>query len=385
MKNSLIDEFEERYQKKPEIFTSAPGRINIIGEHTDYTGGYVLPAAIDRRSYFLAASRNDPSMNLYSVNIDRETSFSQADIFPPEKTEWFDYIKSILWILEVNGYRTHGFDALISGDIPEGAGLSSSAALEISALQGLSMLFHHSIPKLTIAVMAQKAENDFVGIQCGLMDQFISVFGEKHHAIFLDCGTLDHRPVPLHMIRKKTDLFVYDSGIKRNLAASDYNQRRKEASEALFHLQTFGSSSFKDITPEQLDQQQRRMNNTLFKRTRHIVSENNRVLEMLKALEREDLIRVGDILNRSHESLRDDYEVSCPELDLFFEVIKGFPGGLGARLTGAGFGGSGIALVEKGMLQECRETLMEEAKKKGFSTPSIYQIEIDEGIRSHPI
>jgi galactokinase len=383
MKKKLVRIFEQCYRQGPDVFVSAPGRINIIGEHTDYNNGYVLPAAIDRRIFFLASVRHDDHVHLYSMNFEEEAEFSSSDIRLSANRKWPDYVKAILWVLQDQGCRIKGFNGLISGDIPIGAGLSSSAALEVCILKGLADLLGLQIPSLTMATLAQKAENDFIGMKCGLMDQFISVFAEKDHAVFLDCETLEHRMIPMGFLNQDSELFVYDSGVERSLISSEYNRRREESAEALVRLRPHGVHSFKDLTMEVLDQHTAELGETLFKRARHVVSENQRVLAMITAIQNKDSIIMGNLLRCSHESLRDDYEVSCPELDLLYEVIKEHRGGFGARLTGAGFGGSGIGLVKKGMVSECRDVLVEKARESGFAKPSLYPVHTDRGVCSH--
>ncbi|MGB7296383.1 MAG: galactokinase [Candidatus Aminicenantales bacterium] len=379
MDDSKIDLFSSVFHTYPQLLASAPGRINIIGEHTDYNSGYVLPAAIHLRTYFLAAPRPDKRVRIWADDFQQEETFDLETISPSKDRRWANYVKGIFWVLSRKGCRLGGADALIWGKVPLESGLSSSAALEVSVIKGLSALFGIDLPGVTLAEWAQKAENDFVGVQCGLMDQFISVFGKKDHVLFLDCETLDFTLFPLRLEKAGLGILVYDTRVRRTLASSEYNRRRQEAAHALDILRGKGVRSYKEATRERLEEAQREMDEQPFKRARHVITENERVLKAVEALQRDDFSALGDLLFRSHESLRDDYEVSCPELDLLHDIGKGFAGCLGARLVGAGFGGSGIALLEKPAMMGFRKRMMAEAAERGFPQPEFHEIAVGEG------
>ena len=383
MEKSLIRSFEETYQSRPEILSFAPGRVNIIGEHTDYNLGYVLPAALTLRNYFLASRRQDENVLLWAENFRQKEEFSLPEIFFSQTNHWANYIKGIFWILEKEGFNLHGVDAFIWGEIPLDAGLSSSAALEVSVICGLNALFKLGLDPERMALLAQKAENDFVGVKCGLMDQFISVLGKENKALFLDCETLGYELIPLYLKKTELGMVIYDSGVKRELASSEYNKRRFEASSALDILKKYGVKSYKGMDLKALEEKRDKMDEVLYKRAKHIVSENQRVEKAVEALKNDDFLLLGELLFLSHESLRDDYEVSCPELDLLYEMAREFSGSLGARLTGAGFGGSGLALVEKDKISAFEEKMLLEAKKRGFIQPEMYKIEIGEGAKAY--
>jgi galactokinase len=270
-------------------------------------------------------------------------------------------------------------DAYVWGNIPLESGLSSSAAFEVSIVKALDSLFGLGLSPLETAKIAQEAENEYVGVKCGLMDQFVSVFGKKDKAVFLDCETLVYEYIPLCLEKEGLGILVYDTKVPRNLASSSYNTRRAEASEALAKLRESGARTYKDITLSLLDEKKEKLGATLHKRARHVVTENARVKKAIQALCDTDFHELGRLLFQSHESLRDDYQVSCPELDLLYEWGKRSPSCLGARLTGAGFGGSGIALVRKKDLSSFKKQISEEAHKRGFVTPACYEIEIGEG------
>ncbi len=383
MEDSLIRAFRKIYRSFPEVYSSAPGRINIIGEHTDYNLGYVLPSAIHLRTSFLAARRGDRKVRVWADNFSREQSFSTDRLNPSGKNAWIDYVKGIYWVLKINGASLGGVDALVRGNIPLGSGLSSSAAFEVSVINALDELYKLRTEPLEMAQLAQKAENDFVGVQCGLMDQFVSVFGRRNQAVFLDCESLAFGYVPLRLDEGGVGILVYDTGIRRELASSEFNKRRLEASEALKRLKESGVKNYKNLSLQSLKKKEGNLNKRLYKRARHVVTENERVQQAVSALNQDDFQKLGHLLFQSHESLRDDYEVSCPELDLLYECGKRFPACLGARLTGAGFGGSGIALVRKGKIAAFRQMLLDEAKQRGYPRPAFHEVVIGEGKKLH--
>jgi galactokinase len=379
MDDSRLELFSRIFHTRPQILSSAPGRINIIGEHTDYNNGYVLPAAIHLRTCFLAAPRRDTRVRFWADDFQQQEIFELEAISPSEEYRWANYVKGIFWVLKQDGHRLGGVDAMVWGEVPLESGLSSSAALEVSIIKGLSSLFGIDLPGLTLAKLAQKAENDFVGVQCGLMDQFISVFGKKDSAVFLDCETMDFAILPLHLEKAGLKILVYDTRVRRELASSEYNRRRQEAARALEVLRSKGVRSYKEATLQRLEEARLGMGDTPFQRARHVITENERVRQAVEALRRDDFCLLGDLLFRSHQSLRDDYEVSCPELDLLHDVGRAFPGCLGARLVGAGFGGSGIALLEKQTTEDFRKGMLAAAAERGFPRPEFHEVDIGEG------
>ena len=385
MDESRKKTFFEVFGAPAEVLASAPGRVNLIGEHTDYNNGYVLPAAIHLRNWFLAAPRPDSQVRIWADDFREEETFSLEAIVPSEDKRWANYVKGILWVLRQEGFRLQGINVLIWGEVPLESGLSSSAALEISVIQGLTSLWSLDLPPVRMAKLAQRAENDFVGVKCGLMDQFIAVFGRQDSALFLDCETLDYTHYPLNLEKAGLELLVYDTKVRRRLASSEYNTRRREADGALEVLKTKGARSYKDATTAMLNSSKEELNAVLFRRARHVITENARVREAVDALVKDDFGALGRLLLQSHESLRDDYEVSCPELDLLYEVGKEFPGCLGARLVGAGFGGSGIALLEKRAVGGFKKRALAEAEKRGFPKPGFHEIRIGRGAEASRI
>lgn len=379
--DKLVKRFKDIFRSSPEILSQAPGRINIIGEHTDYNRGYVLPAAIHRKIKFLASRRDDDRVRIWAEAFDEERSFSLVGLRDSNDYHWDTYIKGIFWVLIKNGMSLKGINGVVGGDVPIGSGLSSSAALEVSVINGLSGLFRLGIAPMEKVKLAQKAENDFVGMKCGLMDQFISVFGEEDTAIFLDCFSFDFDKIPLRLYKDNLEFLVYDSRVERELSLSEYNTRREEASEAENCLQRFGLHGYRETNLDALKTLEDRMDKILYKRARHVVSENERVQKARKSLQNDDFRRLGQLLFQSHVSLRDDYEVSCPELDLLYEFGMKFSGCLGSRLTGAGFGGSGIALVKSNDKNTFVREILDLASKKGYGKPRIFPVKIEGGAR----
>lgn len=349
----------------PEFVIRAPGRVNLIGEHTDYNEGFVFPVAIDREVVIAARRRDDRTVVLYSNNYEQQDSFDLDHI---EKVSgegaptWSNYIRGVVSVFLEAGLAIGGFEAALEGNVPQGAGLSSSAALEVATGTLLTNLFDLDVDAKRIALLGQRAENRFVGVQCGIMDQFISSLGKRDHALMIDCRSLDYRAVPLHLGEKGASIVILDSKVKRGLVDSKFNDRRRECQEAVKHLQTLLSrpelASLRDVTPADLEHVGDRLPQTIFSRARHVVTENDRVLQSVSALEGGDLERFGSLMNQSHESLKIDYEVSCPELDLLVSLAQGIPGTYGSRLTGAGFGGCTVNLVDNAALEGFEATVL---------------------------
>lgn len=363
----------------PEVLASAPGRINLIGEHTDYNKGYVLPAAIHLRNYCLLSRRLDHEVHVWAKNFEQMDIFSLQNIEPDPNVRWANYVRGIFSALQREGAVLSGVNALIWGDVPLESGLSSSAALEVSIITGLNEIFGLALASQKLALLAQKAEHEFAGVQCGLMDQFIAVFAQPKSALFLDCDTLDFMTIPLNLEPHGLEILVCDTRVRRELASSEYNRRRQEAQSALAAFQRIGIPSYKEATLEALDRVRPMINATCYRRARHVISENARVLASVEALNRDDFQALGQLLFASHESLRDDYEVSCPELDFIYEIAREFSGCLGARLVGAGFGGSAIALIQKKRVSDFQEKILSGTRTKGFIPMQFTEVQVGEG------
>ncbi len=372
MKNRVIDIFREKYGKEPEILSFAPGRVNIIGEHTDYNGGFVLPAALKQGTYIAGGKGKDRSIKVYSANLDREEEWQAGN--ETKRGNFGDYLRGIIKFLPFE--LSSGFEAVIFSDLPMESGLSSSAALEISFINFILGIEGKTLDKLDIVEIAHRAENQFVGLQCGIMDQFISVFGRENHLLFLDTLKIRHKHVPFPSF---WTLAVVNSGIKRELSSSEYNRRRKECEEALNAVKKLFPEveTLRDVTEEMLFEAKDLMNETVFKRAMHVISENQRVLQVVDYLEKRDTCMIEKLMKLAHQSLAEDFEVSLPELDFLVDTASSLPYVHGARLTGAGFGGSIVAILEKKKEKEFREKIQEEYMRKSgrkadvlFSPPS---------------
>lgn len=341
--SQTLNAFHEKFTtgRTPRLF-QAPGRVNLIGEHTDYNDGFVLPAAIDRQILVAATARTDVEVNIYARNFKQWDRFRiQDDIEKLSGNSCGNYFRSIVWSLRRQGIELCGMDAVVSGNIPIGAGLSSSAAIEVAVGFTLLKLSEIEINLKDLALAAQKAENDFVGMRCGIMDQYIACLGQEDHALLIDCRDLSYQNVPLPL---GASVVIVDSGVHRGLMDMQYNARREDCENAARH---FGVSVLRDVSMEALRQRSHELSAVVQRRAHHVISENDRTLAAADALRTQDLSTFGELMTASHSSLRDDFEVSCPELDLLVEMALDVKGVYGARLTGAGFGGCMVALVEK--------------------------------------
>jgi galactokinase len=335
---TLRTAFERRFARPPDLIAEAPGRVNLIGEHTDYNDGFVLPAAIDRTVAVALSRRDDDVIRAYSLDYDQPDEFRAGSVrrFAGSRG-WRDYLRGVVWALADSQYAITGADIAITGDVPQGAGLSSSAAIEMALAGALTKSSGIEIDRRLLAQLCRRAENFFVGVKSGIMDQYASALGQANHALLIDCRSLEADPVPLPA---GVAIVVIDSKVQRRLAETPYNKRRIECEEA---AQALGLSSLRDATPEMLP----RLEGDLLKRARHVVTENARVLAAAEALRSCDLDRLGALMAESHASMRDDFEASCPEIDLLVEIAKQTAGVIGARVTGAGWGGCTVNLVRE--------------------------------------
>lgn len=346
--------YQAQFGAEPEFVVRAPGRVNLIGEHTDYNDGFVFPAAIDREMLIAAspkADRKDLEVELHSLEYDARDRFLLSKLEKSPDHPWSDYCRGMLSIWQACAFKVRAFTAVLSGDVPQGAGLSSSAAYEVAVGTLLNEMMAAGIAPKQVALLAQKAENRFIGVQCGIMDQFISAMGRADAALLIDCRTLASRPVPLRLEERELAIVITHSGVRRGLVDSEYNARRAECQEGVEvlkkKLKRPEIKALRDVSLAELKKHEKALSAVVAKRVRHVISENNRVLEGVEALERGDLAAFGKLMNASHGSLRDDFEVSCPELDALAELTQGHPGVIGARMTGAGFGGCTVALMHQ--------------------------------------
>ena len=340
VKDSVLKTFADRLGGQPALLARAPGRVNLIGEHTDYNDGFVLPAAIDRAVYVAARPRPDRRVRLISTDFSAETTFALDDLDDPDLPAWSKYPRGSLWWLETQGHTVPGFDAVIGGDIPIGAGLSSSAAVEVVMIELGLALAGASLSQVEKALGGVEVEHQFIGMPCGVMDQMASALGRAGHALLIDCRSLETQPVP---VPGGASIVIMDTARRRGLVDSEYAARREQCEAAAEKL---GVKALRDATLPQLEEARAQLGEMLYRRARHVVSENLRVRVTVMSLRGNALKTVGQALRESHASLRDDYQVSCAELDAIVDIASAQPGCYGARMTGAGFGGCAVALVQ---------------------------------------
>jgi galactokinase len=359
----------------------APGRVNLIGEHTDYNEGYVLPVAIDLEIRIALVPTDDRRVELTLLESGERDGFD-LDAIPPKSGRWIDYVAATAWSLADDGLKLRGFRGVLGSNLPMGAGLSSSAALELASAWALLDPPNpnaQGIDRMTLARLAQRGENDYIGLRSGLMDQAASSLGRARTAMLLDCRSLDHRAIGLPLARHR--LVVCDSGSSRRLDASEYNARRAECEEAVAIIAQRDPSvrSLRDVDVDRLIGARFALSEKIFRRAEHIVRENERVLEAVDALEAGDLEAVGRLFAQSHASLRDLYEVSSPELDALVEIATGVPGVVAARMTGAGFGGCTVNLVAREAVDRLREAIERDYQARTGRTPRVFAVEPADG------
>jgi galactokinase len=356
------------------IISMAPGRINLIGEHTDYNDGFVLPITIDRAVYIALRKRKDKNCFFYSVNFKESSSWSLDELKRVGGHHWSNYLKGVMKFLIEEGFKIEGVEGVIYGDIPIGSGLSSSAAIEVATGFGLQNLFELDIEPLKLILLCKRAENEFVGVQCGIMDQFVSRLGKRENALLIDCRSLDYENIPFKMDEYK--ILIVDTRIKRELAGSVYNQRRKECENALKFFNKIDNSvkALRDVSWEFFMKEKEKLPENISRRVAHVISENGRVLSAFKILKNGKMKDLGPLLFESHKSLKENYEVSCEELDFIVDFSKSF-GAEGARLTGAGFGGCAIVLLKRKLVKDFTENLSKSYNKKFSSQPNVIPLE----------
>ena len=369
--------FFEKFAAKPVVFSS-PGRINFLGEHTDYNEGFVLPAAIDKSIYVAISIRTDEQVCLFACDFN-ETHTTGITGIKPVAAQWPNYILGVVDQLQKNGHTIPGFNLAIDGDIPIGAGLSSSAAVECAVVFALNEILALGLSKMQLVKFAQKAEHVFAGVNCGIMDQFASMFGKKNSAIKLDCRSLQYEYVPIRPGAYKIVLF--NTNVKHNLAASAYNERRQqcEAGVALVKKEHPGVNSLRDVDMEMLNKCVKAVDPLVYRRCRYVVQENERLLQACEDLEQGNIKALGEKMYQTHEGLRYDYEVSCRELDFLVDFVKANPGVAGARMLGGGFGGCTINLVQHDVVDEL-VTAISIAYKQATNLPlTVYQVSVENG------
>ncbi|WP_129628328.1 galactokinase [Candidatus Oscillochloris fontis] len=377
--HAICTDFSAHFALRPRILVRAPGRVNLIGEHTDYNEGFVLPMAIDRATYVAARGRPDQTIRIYSSQFAQEDQFSLHGIERHPNSTWPNYVRGVIKGLLARDLPMIGADLLISSDVPIGSGLSSSAALEVAVGYALQVLNNINLLGEELALLAQGAENSFVGVQCGIMDQFVAALGRANHALLIDCRDLSYRPIP---ISPDVRVIVCDSGVHHDLADSAYNERRATCNTAVRLLKTRipRLSALRDLRPADLESHADLLPPDVYMRVRHVVTENQRTLDAAAALEQADLATFGQLMNESHRSMRDDYAISTPEIDLLCDLAHAVPGCYGSRLTGGGFGGSTVSLVTLSAVEAFTQQVAQGYQAQTGREPTILVCRPSEGV-----
>lgn len=360
--------FEQQFQYSPAQVCHAPGRVNLIGDHTDYNDGFVLPAAINYGTTIAASVREDNIVKVYAHDCEQQTSeFTLSEIVFDEQMMWSNYVKGTLQALLKKYPDIKGANIVITGNVPQGAGLSSSASFELAILKAFTQLYQLDLSGVNAAIIGQQAENEFVGCNCGIMDQLISAMGQQGHAMLLDCKDLSFEDAP---IPDDLSLFIVNSNVKRGLVDSEYNLRREQCETVAKY---FGATALRDVTLAQLNSAKEQLEPVLFKRARHVISENERAVATLKALKANDMALISVAMRASHISLRDDFEVTTKEMDGLVEMIDEVLGDKGGvRMTGGGFGGCVVALVPSNLVTQVNDVVNNQYESQFGLKPSIY-------------
>ena len=385
MTAKLVEKFQELFGAEGDIRTYfAPGRVNLIGEHTDYNGGHVFPCALTLGTYGIARKREDNKLRFYSVNFERlgVIESSLEDLKPYKAAEWTNYPKGVMWAFEERGYKLpNGLDILLYGNIPNGSGLSSSASLEVLTGVILKDMFGFDVSMTDIALIGQFSENNFNGCNCGIMDQFASAMGKKDNAIFLDTNTLQYEYAPV--VLEDAKIVIINSKVKHSLVDSAYNDRRNECETALKELQeVVAVQTLGDLTEEAFEKHKDAIKSEIRqKRARHAVYENQRTIRAVEALKENRIEEFGKLMNESHRSLRDDYEVSCKEIDILVDLAWETEGVIGSRITGGGFGGCTVSIVKNDAVDGFIKNIGEQYLAKIGHEAEFYVVDIGDGAR----
>lgn len=339
LQSKVLHTFTQQFHTPPTLLTRGPGRVNLIGEHTDYNDGFVMPMAIDRAVWLALRPRPDRHVVVTSLDMG-ETAGFDLDHLQHTQTTWVEYLKGVAWAMQAKGYTLQGWEGVMAGDVPIGAGLSSSAAVEMAAVRAFLALSHQTWQPALMARVGQMAENQWMGVNSGIMDQMISAAGQTDHALLIDCRSLEVEAVPLP---PQTAVVIMDTNTRRGLVDSAYNERRQQCETAAAF---FGVSALRDVTLTTFEAQATNLEEVVRRRARHVITENGRVLQARTAMQQHDAPLLGQLMNASHTSLRDDFAVSSPALNTIVELAQQQPGCYGARMTGAGFGGCAVALVQ---------------------------------------
>ena len=380
-KQTIQQAFENHFNAKPVFIVRAPGRVNLIGEHTDYNDGFVLPMAIDRAVWIALRPRDDSVIRIHSLDLNQVAEFELDSLSKGEG--WVEYLKGVAQELQIENYKLGGWEGVMAGDVPIGAGLSSSAAVELATARAFASVSCLKWDAVKMAKIGQRAENHWVGVNCGIMDQMASAASSARHALFLDCRSLEiqHIPMPVDVA-----VVVMDTSTRRGLVDSAYNERRSQCEEAARY---FGVKALRDVSVDEFEERRKRyleapkgkkeLSEAAWKRARHIIKENQRVLDAIKALRSGDIKTVGKLFNASHASLRDDFEVTNEALNQIVESALEQDGCYGARMTGGGFGGCAVALVEKDKAQSFAEAVSTAYRQRSGLEASVYVCQASEG------
>jgi galactokinase len=367
----------------PRLFR-APGRVNLIGEHTDYNDGFVMPVAIDFFTQIILFPLDTRALEFYSDNFKEKVVLDFDNLPKSRSRHWSDYVVGVALMLIGEGHELRGARLMISSDVPLGSGLSSSAALEVATAYALATTSDLKIERVELAKLCRRAENEFVGARVGIMDQFVSFFAETDKALLLDCRSLEfeHLPVP-----PSAQLVICNTMVKHDLASGAYNERRQQCEEGVKLLRTVlpNVTALRDVTSQQLEEHRKELPEVIYRRCRHVVTENERVLDAASALKQGDVAKFGQLMNQSHQSLRDDYEVSCAELDLMVGLARKVEGVFGARMTGGGFGGCTVNLVRRDKIDEFQNTVAAGYQEATGLTPEVYVCKAVKGAEELPM
>jgi len=370
--------FESLFLQSPDYITIAPGRINLIGEHTDYSDGFVLPVAIDRTVTIAHSPREDGLLHVFSLDFDDELMVNLGDL-KRNYGGWKDYVIGMAWAMMESGLKISGWQGIVAGNIPIGAGLSSSAALEVASGKTFCISSDLNLSATDLAKISRKAEIDWVGVKVGIMDQLISAAAKKDHALLLDCRNLDYEYVA---IPNQARLIVLDTMTRRELTSSNYNARHEEVRDS---AKILGIGQLRDATPPLIQLNKNNLNPTQYRRIKHVVSENERVKQFVTAMRNNDLFTMGNLINKSHISLRDDFEVSSDELNLIVNIAQRQPGCVGARMMGAGFGGCALALLNNGDVHDFTQTIAKTYHAETGVKPNIFEVFSTHGVNSYSV
>jgi galactokinase len=364
--------FQQRFETPPSWVVRAPGRVNLIGEHTDYNDGFVLPLAIDRAVWIALRPRADRRMVVHSLDFHETTEFALDELLRG-KHGWAEYVKGVAWVLQEKGYAIRGWEGVVAGDVPVGAGLSSSAAFELALARAFAAASDLPWDAAAMALLGQRAENEWVGVRCGIMDQMISASGRAGHALLIDCRSLHTEPVPFPT---GTTVVILDTATRRGLVDSAYNERRGQCEAA---ARSYGVPALRDVSAERFALESGRLDEATRRRARHVITENERTLQAATAMRRGDAVTLGQLMNASHESLCDDFAVSSRELDVMVECGRDHPACFGIRMTGAGFGGCAVALIRSELAESFTTETASRYRLKAGIEPVVYVCKATDG------